>query len=58
VEITLGLTKDMNKEKTRLQLNKEYGKWNSRVTSSNPLIRAQAEQMLRLIAEARCQYIG
>ncbi len=58
VEITLGLTKDMNKEKTRRQLNKEYSKWNSRVTSSNPLIRAQAEQMLRLIAEARCRYIG
>ena len=58
VEITLGLTKDMDKEKTRLQLNKEYDKWNSRVTSPNPLIRAQAEQMLRLIAEARCQYIG
>jgi hypothetical protein len=58
VEITLGLTKDMNKEATRLQLNKEYGKWNSRVTSPNPLIRAQAEHMLRLIAEARCQYIG
>jgi hypothetical protein len=58
VEITLGLTKDMNKEATRLQLNKEYGKWNSRVTSPNPLILAQAEHMLRLIAEARCQYIG
>ena len=57
-EITLGLTTDMNKENTRQQLNKEYGKWNSRVTSSNPSIRARAEQMLKLIAEARCQYIG
>jgi hypothetical protein len=58
VEITLGLTTDMSRENTRQQLNKEYGKWNSRVTSPNSQIRAQAEQMLKLIAEARCLYIG
>jgi len=58
VEATLGVTTDMSREKTRRQLNKEYCKWNSRATSSNPEIRAQADQMLKLIAEARCQFIG
>jgi tellurite resistance protein len=58
VEATLGVTADMNREKTRRQLNKEYGKWNSRATSPDPKIRAQADQMLKLIAKARCENIG
>ncbi len=58
MEVILGVTSDMNQEKTRQQLNKEYGKWNSRVTNSDPEIQAQADQMLRLIAEARSQYVG
>ncbi len=55
VEVILGLTSDMSKEKTRRQLNREYGKWNSRVCNCDPEIQAQADQMLRLIAEARSQ---
>lgn len=57
-EEILWLTSDMNKEKTRQHLNREYSKWNSRVTSSNPEIQKQADQMLKLIAEARNEYIG
>ena len=57
-EVIFGVTSDMGKEKTRRQLNKQYSKWNSRVTSSDPGIRAQADQMLKLIAEARSQFIG
>jgi len=37
-------------------LNKEYSKWNSRVTNADPGIQSQADQMLRLITEARGQY--
>jgi len=57
-QVILGLTSDMNQEKTRQYLNRQYCKWNSRVTSSNPDIQSQADQMLRLIAEARSEYIG
>jgi len=58
LEIVLGLTSHMNTEKARRQLNREYSKWNARVTNPNPEIQAQADQMLRLIAEARTQYVG
>ena len=54
----LGITSDMSKEKTRKHLNKEYSKWNSRVTSANPEIQTQADQMLKIIAEARGQYVS
>ena len=57
-EVILGVTSDMDKERSRQQLNKEYIKWHSRVTNSDPQIRAQADQMLMMIAEARSQYIG
>jgi hypothetical protein len=57
-EVILGVSSDMSQEKTRHQLNKEYNKWNSRVTNSNPEIQNQADQMLKLIAEARKEYIG
>lgn len=57
-EVILGVSSDMSKETTRHQLNKEYTKWNSRVTNTNPEIQNQADQMLRLIAEARKEYIG
>lgn len=53
----LGITADMSREGTRRHLNHEYRKWNSRVTSANPQIQSQADQMLRLISEARGQYI-
>ncbi len=54
----LGITSDMSREKTRKHLNKEYSKWNSRVTSASPEIQTQADQMLKLIAEARGQYVA
>ncbi len=58
VETILGVTSDMNKEKARRHLNKEYSKWSSRVTNTDPEIQSQADQMLKLIAEARSQYVG
>lgn len=58
VETILGVTRDMNKDKARRHLNKEYSKWSSRVTNSDPEIQSQADQMLKFIAEARSQYIG
>jgi tellurite resistance protein len=58
IEAILGVTSDMNKEKARRHLNKEYSKWSARVTSSDPEIQSQADQMLKLIAEARSQYVG
>jgi len=57
VNEVLGITSDMSRENTRRHLNKEYSKWNSRVTSANPHIQTQADQMLKLIAEARGQYV-
>lgn len=56
IETILGISSDMSKEKVRQHLNKEYSKWNSRVTNANPDIQSQADQMLNLIAEARNQY--
>lgn len=58
VEVILGVTADMGKENTRQKLNKLYCKWNSRVTNTDPTIQDQADQMLKLIAETRSQYIG
>ena len=57
IETLLGITSDMSQEKAREHLNKEYAKWNSRVTNSDPKIQSQADQMLRLIAEARTQLV-
>ncbi len=57
-ETVLGVTSDMSKDSARQHLNKEYSKWNARVTNSDPQIQAQADQMLSLIAEARHQYVG
>ncbi len=56
VEAILGITSDMSKDRVRTHLNKEYSKWNSRVTNADPDIQTQADQMLKLIAEARTQY--
>lgn len=57
-EMILGLTAEMNTDEARHQLNREYAKWSSRVISSDPSIRKQADQMLNLIANARTQYVG
>ncbi len=57
IESILGVTSDMSEEKARKHLNKEYSKWNARVTNTDPEIQSQADQMLNLIAEARTQYV-
>jgi len=57
-QVVLGVTSDMSKEKARLYLNKEYSKWNARVTNPDPQIQEQADLMLSLIAEARREYVG
>ena len=57
-EMILGVTRAMSKDEARHQLNREYAKWNSRVISSDPAIRRQADQMVRLIADARTQYVS
>lgn len=57
-EMILGVTNDMTREEARHQLNREYAKWSSRVISSDPAIRRQADQMIRLIADARVQYVN
>ncbi|MBN1974971.1 MAG: TerB family tellurite resistance protein [Sedimentisphaerales bacterium] len=55
-ETILGVTSDMTGERARAHLNREYAKWNSRVTNSDPKIQSQADQMMKLIAEARSQF--
>jgi len=57
VEFILGISADMSREAAREHLNNEYQKWNARVTHPDPAIQAQADQMLRLIAEARGKYV-
>lgn len=57
-EMILGVTSTMSKDEARHQLNREYAKWSSRVISSDPAIRRQADQMIRLIADARTQYVN
>jgi len=54
----LGLEEGATQKATQIVLNKEFKKWNSRVTNSNPEIRKQADYMLNLIAQARNQYIN
>jgi len=51
----LGMTSDMNADERNAHLGKEYIKWNARVTNSNPRIRKQAQDMLKLIAKAKSQ---
>lgn len=57
-EMILGVTEAMSTDEMRHQLNREYAKWSSRVISSDPAIRRQADQMLTLIADARTEYVG
>ena len=53
----LGIYPDMNKGQIRQHLNHEYRKWNAITVSCNSEIQAQATHMLKLIGEARSQYI-
>jgi tellurite resistance protein len=55
-EVVLGITEEMTKEQARQHLNKEYRKWNARVTNTDPEIQCQADHMLDLIAQTRSQY--
>ncbi len=57
-EVVLGVTSDMNEDTARRHLNREYSKWNARVTNCDPQIQAQADEMLSLIAEARREHVG
>lgn len=57
-EMILGVTEEMSQEQARQQLNHEYAKWSSRVISSDPAIRQQADQMLNVIADARTHFVG
>jgi len=57
-EMILGVTPGMSQEEARIQLNREYAKWSSRVISTDPSIRRQADQMLKLLGQARTQYVG
>lgn len=56
VEVLLGLQPDMGREDILKKLNREYAKWNSRVTNTDKDVQAQADQMLELIAQTRQQY--
>jgi uncharacterized tellurite resistance protein B-like protein len=58
MEMILGVTDEMSMEEARRQLNREYAKWSSRVISTDPAIRRQADQMIKLIADARTQYVA
>ena len=53
IETLLGVSVGVEKEQLLMHLNKEYRKWNSRVTNADPKIQAQADYMLKLIAQAR-----
>jgi len=57
IELVLGINSDMDQEKTRRQLSREYRKWSARVTSSDPHVQTQADYMLRVIADARTAYV-
>jgi tellurite resistance protein len=57
-EAILGVSSDMSEEETRGRLTEEYRKWNARVTSFDPEVQSQADQMLRFIAEARDEYVS
>ena len=51
----LGIRDDMNAEEIQKLLNKEYRKWNSLQNSSDAAIKAQAQKIIRLIAEEKAK---
>ncbi len=55
-ENLLGITPDMAEKEIKRILREQYQKWNARVASTDPKIRAQAEEMIHLIAEAKKKY--
>jgi len=56
LQLSLGIEPNMNTASIIKQLNSEYRKWNSRVTSSSKTIRELAEYMLDFITQTRDQY--
>ncbi len=57
-QLLLGLRSDMTREDALRQLNREYAKWNARVTNPDNQVRSQAGQMINLIAQTRNQFAG
>jgi len=57
IEIILGINSQMNKDQTRDQLNREYRKWNARVTHCDSEVQAQAHHMLELLGQARSKIL-
>lgn len=53
----LGIGADMSQAQIRQHLNREYAKWNARVTHADPDIQTQAETMLDLIAQTRGEFV-
>jgi len=57
MQVLLGVCPDMSMEDAREHLNKEYRKWHARVTNLDPEVKAQADYMLKFIADARSERI-
>jgi len=56
-EFILGVASDMGKDEACQCLNKQYRKWNARVTNSDAQVQDQAEDMLNFITEVRSRYV-
>lgn len=56
ISLLLGIEQDMSEDQIRLVLNKEFRKWNARVTNQNPEVRKRADQMLKLITSHRLSH--
>ena len=54
----LGLTPTMSSQEVRKHLNREYRKWNSLASHSDPQKRDQAKEMLTRIATARRKHVA
>ena len=54
----IGLSSTLSVEAALRQLNREYAKWNARVTHADRSIQRQAAQMLDLIARERGRYVS
>ena len=52
-EFILGLEENMSGKDRHEKLNREYKKWNGRVTNHDHLIRVQAKKMIELISSLR-----
>ena len=55
-EFILGLDENMSQKDRHEKLNREYKKWNGRVTNPDHSIRIQAKKMIELISSLRNNY--